>query len=480
MKKIVVSVVLSTLLVGSVMASEQSNLNGINLVVKDYKKGPGTGQGGGSSGDHVIGGVTDYDEIINNYPMADLTDEQKEGLVFMYQEEKMARDTYQVLGDKWGVSVFSNIAQAEQQHMDAIKALLDRYSIAVPVSDDVGVFTDPDIQALYNTLISKGEQSQEDALQVGIDVENTDIADLEKRMVDAPDDINAIYEKLKNGSDKHLNAFTNMLNGDTGGGSDNGQGGGSDQGNGGNHGQKPTTDPDKAQTYIESLYQHAFGRNPDPSGTEFWMQKIMSGEVSATDVAKNIFESDELKQKELTDEEYVAMAYEILLGREADDEGLQYWVNQLQNEGLTRELLFYEFSFSNEFDKMAVDEYTIAPYDQQDELNAFLERMYAYVLGRDADPSGINYWSDQLKGDMTGSKLVHQFFDSKEMQSKNLSDEEFIKTAYKAVFGRNPDQGGLDYWVGQLQNGMTRDQVLDQFLSSDEFGNLTKKYGINK
>ncbi len=487
MNRVIISAVLSALIAGSATAYDKLSVNDNLSIVKDYKKGPGSGMG---SGDSVNSGGNNYDDLVNSYPVADLTDAQKAGLVYMYQEEKMARDVYKVLGDKWNLSIFSNITQAEQQHMNAVKALLDRYSISVPVADDTGVFTDPNIQALYNTLIARGEESQEEALKVGIDIENTDIADLEERMVNTPDDIKAIYKKLKEGSESHLNAFTNVLNGDTGSGSgsSSGQGsgnaqGGGDKGSGGDseHGQKPKTDPTKAKNYIETLYEHAFKREPDPSGTDYWMQKIMSGEVSATDVAKSIFESDELQQQELSDEEYVTMAYEILLGREPDAEGLQYWVNQLQNEGLTRELLFYEFAFSNEFNNMAVEEYTIAPYDQQDELTAFLERMYAYVLGRDADPAGVNYWSNLLQSDeITGSELVHKFFNSQEMKNKNLDDEEFVKTAYKAIFGRNPDQGGLKYWVDQLQQGMSRDEVLDQFLASEEFDNLTKKYGIKK
>ncbi len=459
----------------------------------------GEGQGGHANGSGgSIGEVQNYNDIVNSYPVADLTPEQKEGLVYMYQEEKMARDVYTLLGNKWGLNIFSNIANAEQTHMNAVKALLDKYSIPVPVGDEVGTFNDSAIQSLYDSLMARGMESQEEALKVGIDIEKTDIADLEERMVNAPDDIKAIYEKLKEGSEKHLDAFTKVLNGDMGG---EGQGGGQGQGGQGNdqnasggdkqgggqngessdHGKKPKTDPTKAKSYIENLYKHAFGREPDPSGSEYWMQKIMNGEVSATDVAKDIFHSEELQQKDLSDEEYVTMAYEILLGREPDQEGLEYWVNQLQNEGLTRELLFYEFAFSNEFDQMAVEEYTIPPYDQEDELTAFLERMYAYVLGRDADPAGVNYWSNLLKSDeVTASELVHKFFNSEEMKNKNLSDEEFVKTAYKAVFGRNPDKGGLEYWVGQLQNGMTRDEVLDQFLASEEFDNLTKKYGIKK
>ncbi len=44
----------------------------------------------------------------------------KETLIFMREEEKMARDVYRVLGEQWGVDVFNNISQSKQKHMNAI------------------------------------------------------------------------------------------------------------------------------------------------------------------------------------------------------------------------------------------------------------------------------------------------------------------------------------------------------------------------
>ena len=49
---------------------------------------------------------------------------EKEGLLFMWEEEKLARDVYLTMNEKYGHRVFNNISGAEQRHMNAIKSLL--------------------------------------------------------------------------------------------------------------------------------------------------------------------------------------------------------------------------------------------------------------------------------------------------------------------------------------------------------------------
>jgi hypothetical protein len=53
----------------------------------------------------------------------------------------------------------------------------------------------------------------------------------------------------------------------------------------------------------------------------------------------------------------------------------------------------------------------------------------------------------------------------------SLSDEEFLTEMYETVLGRAPDQGGFDYWLGQLSSGTPRAQVFRGFYASDEGGN---------
>jgi len=60
--------------------------------------------------------------------------DERSDLLYMREEEKLARDVYLAKDDQWGLRVFRNIARAEQSHMDVILALLDKYEIPDPVS----------------------------------------------------------------------------------------------------------------------------------------------------------------------------------------------------------------------------------------------------------------------------------------------------------------------------------------------------------
>lgn len=142
------------------------------------------------------------------------TTETQDMLTFMVQEEKMARDLYLELADQYGVRQFTNIARAEQKHMDAVRVLLDRYGIADPtVGDAIGEFDNPDIQALYDELLAKGMTSLSKAAKVGITVEKVDIADLNDALADSPAaDITQVLQSLRSGSYNHLTAFRTLRN----------------------------------------------------------------------------------------------------------------------------------------------------------------------------------------------------------------------------------------------------------------------------
>lgn len=146
-------------------------------------------------------------------PAAELSDAQKAGLIFMVEEEKMARDVYEYLYAKWDLGIFGNIAKAEQKHMDAVVALLEKYNLEYAATLQTrGSFENEELQSLYDSLINTGDASIVGALKVGKLIEETDIEDLEAIVAeDIPEDLKAVYENLLNGSYNHLSAFTSQL-----------------------------------------------------------------------------------------------------------------------------------------------------------------------------------------------------------------------------------------------------------------------------
>ena len=148
----------------------------------------------------------------------DLSDAEKEDLLFMREEEKLARDVYLTLYEQWGVPIFRNIAASEQRHTDAIKMLLDSYGLEDPVtSNEIGQFANQDLQALYDQLIVDGGQSISDALRAGAAIEEIDILDLLEGLSHTDNaSIIMVYENLLAGSENHLRAFVRTLERQTG------------------------------------------------------------------------------------------------------------------------------------------------------------------------------------------------------------------------------------------------------------------------
>jgi len=131
-------------------------------------------------------------------------------LAYLVEEEKLAHDLY-VLGETlYGTRVFSNIARSETQHQTAIRELLTTYGLSDPSANEApGVFTDPTLQQLYDSLATRMNVSSAEAIEVGIVIEQTDIADLGKALeANPPTDVATVLTQLESASQNHLQAFT--------------------------------------------------------------------------------------------------------------------------------------------------------------------------------------------------------------------------------------------------------------------------------
>lgn len=168
--------------------------------------GFGNGNNNGGTGSACVGTAC----IITSLSLSTepLSATEQDSLLFMVEEEKLARDVYQFLSDKWGLAVFANISRSEQIHMNAVITLIDRYGLTNPVSAESGIFSNGDLQALYTQLTSRGSQSLADALLVGGAIEEIDIRDLQSRLTNVThSDISQVFNNLLSGSYTHLQAF---------------------------------------------------------------------------------------------------------------------------------------------------------------------------------------------------------------------------------------------------------------------------------
>lgn len=144
-----------------------------------------------------------------------LTQQEINAIVYMREEEKLARDVYTVMFEKWDNNPFDNIRQSEQVHMDRVKILITSYSLEDPViknNDKRGLFTNTLLQEYYNELVASGNISLTEALKAGAKIEEMDIADLAERTGQTKkQDIITTFNYLKQASENHLRAFVRRL-----------------------------------------------------------------------------------------------------------------------------------------------------------------------------------------------------------------------------------------------------------------------------
>ena len=168
-----------------------------------------------------------------------LTQELKDSLAYMLNEERLAYDIYMNLYNYFKKNYNMNIRQlykiaqrSERKHIATVKDLVKRYNLKANnftnVTEDVennnsmtsenmqsGVYDIPKIQELYDTLYAMGKESREDALKVGCMLEVTDINDLNKYIQEAEEsnakDIKAAFKFLRKGSYNHYWAFDRGL-----------------------------------------------------------------------------------------------------------------------------------------------------------------------------------------------------------------------------------------------------------------------------
>ena len=182
---------------------------------------------GGGSSTSLVSTTTTTETDITSVPevpaSAELSAAEIQGLLYMREEEELARDLYlDIYAAKDSrLTIFKNISDnAETQHAIAVLALLDMYGIEDPSTGVHNTYTSVEIQALYDQLFNIAIGSDDiAALKVGALVEETDIRDinLEKAKVSANHtEIISTYEYLLCGSRNHLRAFAKQIESRTG------------------------------------------------------------------------------------------------------------------------------------------------------------------------------------------------------------------------------------------------------------------------
>ncbi|MBR5067680.1 MAG: DUF4214 domain-containing protein, partial [Lachnospiraceae bacterium] len=248
------------------------------------------------------------------------------------------------------------------------------------------------------------------------------------------------------------------------------------------------------KAFVKRFYKEVLGRpqaqiDSDTAGINNWTEALLSGSQSGAEVAYGFVNSTEFKNRDLNNDQFVNTMYMSFFDRQPDAEGYDKWYSALQNGSMTRLQVFEGFTRSQEFKNLCAayginpGTYT-APAKPQDpalkplnvetkgvnenQLNAFVERLYDKALERPSDAGGKAYWKgcilngkdDQGREYDIRTVISKGFLNSQEYKNRDRNNAEFVLDCYAAFFDRNPvgteDEPNYWNWVQQLNNGLSR------------------------
>jgi len=114
-------------------------------------------------------------------------------------------------------------------------------------------------------------------------------------------------------------------------------------------------------------------------------------------------------------------------------------------------------------------------YEEAQELS----RLYLSVFNRLADKDGLNYWVDEYQNTHSINSIANSFVISDEfttLYGSTQTNQEYINLLYQNILYRDADTNGLEYWEQNMQEGLTKADILVSFSNSNEFITLTSVY----
>ncbi len=241
----------------------------------------------------------------------------------------------------------------------------------------------------------------------------------------------------------------------------------------------------KVTSFVQSFYKGLLKRNGDETGLNDWTNRLLTGSSSGTNVAMGFIGSSEMTGKKLTNAEYVALMYNVALGRTASAAEVDGWVKHLDN-GCTRDYIIFGFINSQEFQKkcaaagVSFTAYAVTNNcDKNPAVTAIVHRLFIHALGRaSVSTSDLNARTGTLlENKTTAASMINEFFSSAEYTARNLNSTDFIRAAYKAILGRDANDVEVATQLSYLSTHAAKD-FLAVLVDSAEFRKICSDAGI--
>ncbi len=236
---------------------------------------------------------------------------------------------------------------------------------------------------------------------------------------------------------------------------------------------------------IVRLYRAAFQRLPSERAFVYWRRQMIHGTapdaVAASFAASREFGSH---YGQLGNAVFVDALYRNVLARTPTSAERSFWLAQF-GAGMTRAEMLLAFADSTEFrirtrtaglrpvELDGVVQPTPAPAAPGPETTGHrgeIRRLYLGAFGREPDQAGLTYWADVRAGGVSLVAVADEFASSAEVRARygQTSNGQYVDLVYNNVLGRPPDPGGRNYWLGQLDIGVSRGAVMVAFTESVE------------
>lgn len=215
-------------------------------------------------------------------------------------------------------------------------------------------------------------------------------------------------------------------------------------------------DIDDPRQFVEQQYLDFLGRPGDSGGIDYWTGLLAGAAATPGQMVDFFFSSAEFQNNIAP----VARLYFAYFDRFPDYDGLMFWVSAfLASQDLNG--MSQAFADSDEFELL---------YGPSLDNSAFINLVYQNVLGRPADAEGLAYWVAQMAGPtgLSRGQMMVAFSESDEYRARSYKWVQ-VTMMYTSLLRRAPDEGGFDYWVGQIGGGRSVLDLIELFLDSDEY-----------
>lgn len=215
---------------------------------------------------------------------------------------------------------------------------------------------------------------------------------------------------------------------------------------------------------IYRIYKAVFGREPDVNGHQFWVTQLASTARTHAEISQGFMLSPEFQQTygTTTDEDFVTLLYQNVLGRKPDPGGMEAWLTNLEN-GMSRQQVVRYFAESPENKASTEDAQT--DFDNRWDTAAWADEAYALyqaVFDRDPDAAEFDDMVQSLTGSPSLDAAVNTLMASAEYQAAlaSTTDAQFVSQIYQNLLGSAPGAGNLAAWTSALAAGMDRAEVI--------------------